>query len=144
MSHLRCPDCSGTIETAVPGPATCPGCSRKLPSALNSGLGVASFLIGLVGGVPQLLMFLAILLNHSSPGMTARGGGFPVAAMSVPCLGVAAVPNLVGLGLGLGGLSRKDRKRTLAKVGVLLNAALLFAVAVLFLGALFRLWDLPK
>jgi hypothetical protein len=97
---------------------------EKLP---HSGLGVASFLIGaLVIVIDLLFVVLALVAGQSDSAVV-----FGRLAVIFNCLG--AVTALVGLGLGVPALFQEERNRTFAVLGVGANGLVLLAVTGLFL-----------
>jgi len=160
-THAACPNCGHTFETpddrpapARParfadteepprrgeqwpererrGPRYADEVAERLAAGLpHSGLGIASFLIGLVVVLLNVLVVLIAVLM-------GRGGRTPDAVGSVGMLlgfffGTGVVGALVGLGLGVGGLFREDRNRTFAVVGLVLNLLVVLAATALFL-----------
>jgi hypothetical protein len=160
-THAACPNCGQTFDTPDDRPPSArparfadeeepprgggqwPERERKGPryadevadrlaaGVPHSGLGIASFLIGLVVVLLNvLLVLIAVLMG--------RGRRTPEAVESVGlllgvffCTGVVGA--LVGLGLGVGGLFREDRNRTFAVVGVVLNLLVVLVATALFL-----------
>ncbi len=104
----------------------------------NSGVGVASFLIGLIVAVIDLLLFLFLFLVGGSG--TSLQGRETVRQMGFlfNCIGLLAA--FIGLGLGAAGLFQEHRRRTLAVVGVVLNGLVILVVtgALLVVVAIWR------
>jgi hypothetical protein len=92
----------------------------------NSGVGVASFLIGLIVAVVDVLLLLFTFLvagGGSSPQGREAAGQL---AFLFNCIGLVAA--FIGLGLGAAGLFQEYRRRTLAVVGVVLNGLVILLV----------------
>jgi hypothetical protein len=118
--------------------------TRRMP---HSGLGIASFIMG-------LLVLLTVLLSLMSvPRTPIKKGhrsliGVPVPAVSeeqvmagglICVAGLASGVGLVGLGLGLAAVFQKDRKRTFVVIGLILNGlgtAVLFIIGMAVASAL--------
>ncbi len=145
-TRAACPSCGQLFETpadpAAPPPA---GPVRGRPEsgyadeggygrrrrAGHSGLGIASFIIGLVVVVLCLLVvILAAALSASRPSHETADAMALMAGVAI-CGGLAA--SLVGLGLGVGGVFQEDRNRTLAVVGLALNGLVLLGGVILLL-----------
>ena len=100
----------------------------------HSGLGVASFVIAIVG-------FVAVLILFGYAGyveVTTEGGMDEDSAVAFVigfCFLATGVAILVGLVLGLTGLFQKKRKRIFAALGLGINViVLLVSAGVLWLG----------
>jgi hypothetical protein len=161
MSAFNCTKCGTLMQAPAPGSSgACPNCGqlfetpavpqrfprrderwdepeaddarygrpRHLP---HSGLGIASFIIGLVVVVIVLLMFLLIGVVAASRANRDTAHTMGVMTGLFVCAG--AVASLVGLGLGMGGVFQGDRNRTFAVIGLILNGLILLGTAVLFL-----------
>lgn len=100
----------------------------------HSGVGIASFVTSIVAGVLIfLLVIIAGVLEVSTP------GGMDEESIAAVLIGLFLFAflgaELVALGLGIGGLIQKDRKKTFAILGVVFSAtALLITLFMLFLG----------
>ena len=103
----------------------------------HSGIGIASLLLGILSvlglvatvvvGVVMTANDPGALENENSPATLALG------ACALACL----LLSLVGVGLGIGGLVQRDRKRVFAWIGLTLNAViLLLVVGLMVVGAL--------
>lgn len=100
----------------------------------HSGVGIASFVTSIVAGVLIfLLVIIAGVLEVSTPGGM---GEESIAAVLIGLFLFAFLgAELVALGLGIGGLIQKDRKKIFAILGVVFSAtALLITLFILFLG----------
>jgi hypothetical protein len=138
-----CPSCGQLFETPLaterpprrddrwvePEAGDAPyGRPRYLP---HSGLGIASFVIGLVVVVIILLMILLIGVLVSN--RANRNTADTMAAMTGLFICGGALASLVGLGLGMAGVFQEDRNRTFAVIGLILNGLIILGTAVLFL-----------
>ena len=100
----------------------------------HSGVGIASFVTSIVAGVLIfLLVIIAGFLEVSTP------GGMDEESIAAVLIGLFLFAflgaELVALGLGIGGLIQKDRKKIFAILGVVFSAtALLITLFILFLG----------
>ncbi|SFQ60168.1 hypothetical protein SAMN05216578_101338 [Halopseudomonas formosensis] len=100
----------------------------------HSGVGIASFVTSIVAGVLIfLLVIIAGVLEVSTP------GGMDEESIAAVLIGLFLFAflgaELVALGLGIGGLIQKDRKKIFAILGVVFSAtALLITLFILFLG----------
>jgi len=100
----------------------------------HSGVGIASFVTSIVAGVLIfLLVIIAGVLEMSTP------GGMDEESIAAVLIGLFLFAflgaELVALGLGIGGLIQKDRKKIFAILGVVFSAtALLITLFILFLG----------
>lgn len=96
----------------------------------HSGLGIASFIISMITG---LLTFLAIVFAGVMEA-TTPGGMDPESAGAI-ILGFFLIACLCGLlvaiGLGIGGLVQRDRKKLFAVLGVTFSAVILIGTLAL-------------
>ena len=100
----------------------------------NSGLGKASFIISIIAGVfIFFLIILAGILEESTPGgIDENSDGAALLGCSFILLMLA---ELVALGLGIGGMCVKGRKKVLAILGTCFSAvALLGSMCLALLG----------
>jgi hypothetical protein len=105
---------------------------RRASPGKQSGLGIASFTIGLIVVVIDLLLFLAVGLMASGPGRPLRRPDELVVVIGLSfCAG--AVAALVGLCLGFAALFQEHRNKVLAIIGVVLNLLVLLGVGTLYL-----------
>jgi hypothetical protein len=160
MSAFHCTSCGNLMQAPAPGTsAACPNCGqlfetpaaaerpprrddrwdgpegddgpyegRRLP---HSGLGIASFIIGLVVVVIVLLMIL--LVGVLSTSRTNRNTAETMGMMTGLLVCGGAVASLVGLGLGLGGVFQENRNRVFAIIGLILNGLIILGTAALFI-----------
>jgi hypothetical protein len=101
-------------------------------------VGVASFVIGLIVVVLDLLLVAFALIA----GGASRRAREPVAQMAFffNCFGLLAA--FIGLGLGVGGLFKEDRRRTLAVAGAVINGLVILLVTGALLVAV-AVWGSP-
>jgi hypothetical protein len=100
----------------------------------HSGLGIASFITSIVSGI---CIFAAIALAGVMEASTP--GGIDEESAGAIMLGLALFAfmglSLVALGLGIGGLFQKERKKVFAILGMVFAAAtLLGTVSIIALG----------
>jgi len=103
------------------------------PVLTHSGLGIASFAIALAAGLLEfVLVIIAGILQSTTP------GGIDENSPPAILLGLALIGglmfDLLGIGLGIGGLCDHKRNKLFAIFGVVIGFAVLFGV--LFLVAL--------
>ena len=100
----------------------------------NSGLGKASFILSIIaGGFMFLIFIIAFVIEESTPGGMDEESG---EAVFIGCSFLLLVlANFVALGMGIGGLCQKNRKKTLAILGTCFSGvALLGSTCVMLLG----------
>jgi len=112
---------------AVPVPAAV---ERK-----HSGLGISSFVISLGGGFAMFLLFcVAGFMETTTPGGIDEDSGVAV-VLGLVIFAVIAL-HLLGLGLGIGALTQKDRKKVFSVLGLVFNTLVVVGTAcVIFLGS---------
>ena len=101
------------------------------PPRKQSGVGVASFIVGLlvVLGLAALFIGMVVVMvqsgrrNLDESTTTMIGGAFMVGAFI----------SLIGLGLGIGCLYDRQRKKVLGIIGLILNATVVVGVVVLLI-----------
>jgi len=100
----------------------------------HSGLGIASFITSIVSGI---LIFLVIVIASVMEASTPGGideesvGAVMVGLFLFAFIGAA----LVALGLGIGGLLQKERKKIFAILGTVFAAAsLVVTIFIIILG----------
>jgi|WetSurMetagenome_2_1015567.scaffolds.fasta_scaffold233168_2 hypothetical protein len=97
----------------------------------NSGLGVASFVISLAVAFLALLLFvILVFVELSNPGVVS-GKDSPATLALGSVFVLLAFADLVALGLGIGGACQKNRKTTLAILGIIFSSIAIFGVMVL-------------
>jgi hypothetical protein len=100
----------------------------------HSGLGVASFVTSVVSGILMfLLIVIAGIMDTSSPGgMDEKStGALVIGLFSFLFLG----SSLVALGLGIGGLFQKDRKKIFSILGTVFSAVTIVGtISILLFG----------
>ena len=100
----------------------------------QSGLGIASFVISLIGIAITLVLFgVAGYMEASTP------GGMDEAAPETILVGLLLIAAgfllLVGLGLGIGGLFQRNRRRLFAVLGLAFSGVmLLIGIGVMAIG----------
>jgi hypothetical protein len=100
----------------------------------HSGLGIASFITSIVSGIIIfLLIVIAGVMETSTPGGMDEesAGAMMVGLFLFAFLGAA----LVALGLGIGGLIQKERKKIFAMLGAVFAAATIVGtIFIMMLG----------
>ncbi len=100
----------------------------------HSGLGIASFITSIVSGILIfLLMAVAGVMEATTPGgMDEEAAGtIIVGLLLIALLGAS----LVALGLGIGGLMQKERKKIYAILGTVFAAVTLVGtISIMILG----------
>ena len=96
----------------------------------HSGLGIASFITSIVSGIfIFLFIVVASVMEASTPGgMDEESAGAVTVGLSlIACMGAS----FIALGLGIGGLLQKERKKIFAILGTVFSAVSL--VGTIFL-----------
>lgn len=102
----------------------------SIPDKRQSGLGVASFVLSLVSIVATIVIFsYAGYIEATTDGGVA-GDSSVAMLIGFGIIGCVAML-LVGLVLGVVGLLQKERRRTLAAIGVGLNGLFVVLVGVI-------------
>ena len=100
----------------------------------HSGLGIASFITSIVSGILIfLVMVIAVVMEASTPGGIDEesAGAVMVGLFLFAFLGAT----LVALGLGIGGLLQKERKKIFAILGTVFSAvSLVVTIFIVILG----------
>lgn len=100
----------------------------------HSGLGIASFVTGIISGICLfLLIVIAGVMEASTPGGIDEdsAGAVMVGLFLFAFMGAA----LVALGLGIGGLLQKERKKIFAILGTIFSAVpLVGTIFIMMLG----------
>lgn len=100
----------------------------------HSGLGIASFVTGIISGICLfLLIVIAGVMEASTPGGIDEdsAGAVMVGLFLFAFMGAA----LVALGLGIGGLLQKERKKIFAILGTIVSAVpLVGTIFIMMLG----------
>lgn len=100
----------------------------------HSGLGISSFIISLGGGFVMFLLFgVAGFMETTTPGGIDENSGVAV-LLGLVIFAVVAV-HLLGLGLAIGALTQKDRKKVFSVLGLVFNALVIVGtVGLIALG----------
>ena len=108
---------------------------NPFPSLPHSGMGVASFTLSMVAGLGLLVIFAIAGVAESRPGGLDEAS--PLATAIGLVLLLAALANMVALGLGIAGLVQAGRNRLFATLGtVFASATLLGSLVLALLGTL--------
>lgn len=102
----------------------------------HSGLGISSFVISLVSVVIMFVLFVFSALMYAE-----SGGAMDETAPQVVMLGLFIIITLllsvVGLGLGIGGLFQKERRKLFAILGSCFSGSLIvITIGVMILGSM--------
>lgn len=100
----------------------------------QSGLGISSFVISLGGGFAMFLLFcVAGYMETTTPGGIDEKSGIAV-LLGLVIFAVIAL-HLLGLGLAIGALTQKDRKKVFSVLGLIFNAIVVVGtIAVIMIG----------
>jgi hypothetical protein len=104
--------------------------ARPAAPLRHSGLGVASFVLGLLTAIAIPALFATVVaIEMNTPGWIDQ----ETPGLMALCLGIllAAVLALLGAILGIGGTVQRDRKKVFAVIGLVLNGAVALGVAAL-------------
>lgn len=108
---------------------------NPFPSLPHSGMGVASFTLSMVAGLGLLVIFAIAGVAESRPGGLDEAS--PLATAIGLVLLLAALANMVALGLGIAALVQAGRNRLFATLGtVFASATLLGSLVLVLLGTL--------
>lgn len=105
------------------------------PKPKHSGLGIASLIIGVIGGLAMFVLFaVAGYLQIRDP------GGMDEKSSAVMLIGLGVIGfclvHLLGLGLAIAGVFQADRRKGLAVVGLVINAVIIAGtVGLIVLGS---------
>jgi hypothetical protein len=142
-ARAACPNCGQLFETpAAPGPS--PRARRddrwdEPTRPPHSGLGIASFIIGLIVIVLTLLVVLLSVVVQANRAHRSTADAMLGISLLFGCVGLLA--SVVGLGLGVAGVFQEDRNRTFAVVGIILNGlVILGTVALILIGMAANAW----
>ncbi len=98
----------------------------------HSGHGIASLAIAIILGGLYVMLFLSFfILGFFAPATAESPSVLLMVVGSIFMLGFFG--NLVGLGLGIAGVCQKNRKKTLAVLGIVFNSVALFLFTILIL-----------
>lgn len=100
----------------------------------HSGVGIASFVMGLIAGVTDLVLVVvaAVLGAIAPPDVDAHPPESDLLAAGLVC---ACLLNFIGLVLGIAALFQKDRKREFAILGLCVNSLIVLGIIALGLSA---------
>ena len=100
----------------------------------HSGFGIASFITSIVSGVLLFMtLMIAGVLESTTPGLLDEesGGAFLIGIFFI----IILIAELIALGLGIGGIFQKERKKLYSILGTIISAAVIVIMVVLiFLG----------
>jgi hypothetical protein len=103
------------------------------PAPAHSGLGIASFVIAMGTGLLEfVLVIIAGILESTTPGGIDENSP-PGILLGLGLIG-GLMLDLLGIGIGIGGLCDRKRNRLFAALGVAIGSVVLFGV--LFLAAI--------
>lgn len=98
----------------------------------HSGYGIASLAIAIILGGLYVMLFLSFfILGFFAPATAESPSVLLMVVGSIFMLGFFG--NLAGLGLGIAGACQKNRKNTLAVLGIVFNSVALFLFTILIL-----------
>jgi len=104
------------VSPPLPPPAPAPVVVERK----HSGLGISSFVISLGGGFAMFVLFcVAGFMETTTPGGIDEKSGVAV-VLGLVIFAVIAV-HLLGMGLAIGGLTQKDRKKVFSILGLVFN-----------------------
>lgn len=89
----------------------------------HSGLGIASLVLGLLGAAFEGIMIAAAVLEE-------KGGGGNAVNAIVAVMSFGLLLNLTGIGIGAASLFQRNVKTLPGILGVIVNASVLFTMAV--------------
>lgn len=108
---------------------------NPFPSLPHSGMGVASFTLSMVAGLGLLVIFAIAGVAESRPGGLDEASPLATAIGLLALL--AALANLVALGLGIAALVQAGRSKIFATLGtVFASTTLLGSLVLVLLGTL--------
>ena len=110
----------------------------KSPAKKHSGMGIASFVIGVAGGLALFALFaVAGFMQISNPGGMDEKSG---AAMLVGLLVIGfCLAHLLGAGLGIGALFQAERSKVFAVIGLVINTVILAGtIGLIVLGTVMK------
>jgi hypothetical protein len=96
----------------------------------HSGLGIASFMIAMAVVALHLLVFVIIfMLGVVAPDL--MGSNSAMVGVLGMCMIAGFFGSLIGLGLGISGVSQKNRKKVFATLGLVFNAVIILSLIAL-------------
>jgi hypothetical protein len=98
----------------------------------HSGLGIASFIMSIaICALTFLVIVTAGVMEVTTPGGIGEVGTTLVGLLTIGCLFL----DFIALGLGIGGLFKKDRKKVLSILGIAFSASTIFlTLTLIFIG----------
>jgi hypothetical protein len=104
----------------------------------HSGIGIASFIISILGGI---LTFVVILIAGAIEGSTP--GGMDENSAEAIVIGLSIISlfflNILAVGLGVGGLVQKERKKIFAILGTIFSSfTVLLTIGLIVLGLMIQ------
>lgn len=110
----------------------------------HSGPGISSFIVGLVGLIGHIMIFVLLYLAlYSSFGILDSSISreelalHPAVILSSLAFLVCLILNLAGLVLGIIGLVQKNRRKVFAIIGTIMNGLLILLFTGLVLGGIY-------
>ena len=94
----------------------------------QSGLGVASFLIGLLAGITGISLLVVASVFQTSGGVDAESAVAMAAGLAMIFIGMITS---FAAGLAVGGLAQTEKSRTFAVIGLIVNGTLILGLFVL-------------
>lgn len=104
-----------------------------IPQVKHPGLGIASFIISVVVGVSELILFILVV----STSIVARDAAYNTAIIFALVAMLGSLANLAGIGLGAAGAAKKNSKKIFSILGIVFNSATLLIFILLIVLGLF-------
>ena len=103
----------------------------------HSGLGILSLVLAALSGAAMIVtLIIAAVMSANDPTLFDNDQAPATIALGAAVI-LGAFASLVGVGLGIGGLVDKNRKKVFPAIGVAFNALIILAVVgLMVLGAL--------
>ena len=96
----------------------------------HSGLGISSFIIALIIG-----FFVFVIVMFAGYVEMTTPGGMNESSVAAVLIGLAIIfglfVSIIGLGLGIGGLFQKNKKKVFPILGIVMNGAIILGVSFL-------------
>lgn len=123
-----------------------PGQEQPPAPSKHSGLGITSFILGLLcvlGYVGTFFGLVAVIYNlyysvghvPTAEDITAQGGGILLLVLLIILIFVI---NVVGLILGIVGWALKNRKKAFSITGTIINSVLILTLILLWVAGIMR------